>query len=236
MQTRIKAGNFEDIHIGDFKTITLTTGEVVIMEVAGIDQYYRCGYQEEIGHHIDFISRDCLAARKRFNPTNNNNGTEEEPNPWRASELFQTMNDETTGVYATLPAGLKPCIIEKRARLEIRYSAAGALDSSTGYEWNNMGKLWTPTEVEVFGNTFCSGGGQVWSGGGGCNLLYPIFYGWTKHIIKGAGNGGSQCRWWLANAAHERTGNICTVDYGATADNFAASDPWHYVPLCFRIG
>ena len=37
LQARIKTGNFEGIHIGDYKTIQLTTGEKVIMEVAGID-------------------------------------------------------------------------------------------------------------------------------------------------------------------------------------------------------
>lgn len=37
LRTRIKAGDFSGIHIGDYKTITLTTGEVVVMEVAGID-------------------------------------------------------------------------------------------------------------------------------------------------------------------------------------------------------
>lgn len=41
LQARTQAGNFKGIRIGDFKPITLTTGEVVIMEVAGIDQYHR---------------------------------------------------------------------------------------------------------------------------------------------------------------------------------------------------
>ena len=41
LQARIKAGDFTGIHIGDFKSVTLTTGEVAIMEVAGIDHYYK---------------------------------------------------------------------------------------------------------------------------------------------------------------------------------------------------
>jgi len=233
LQARTQAGNFKGIRIGDFKTITLTTGEVVIMEVAGIDQYHRCG-DIEIGHHIDFISRDCLAGTKVFNDTNTNNGTAAEPNPWRASKLFQTLNDETSGVVATLPADLKPCIIEKRALLELRYSTAGALESSTGWAWNNMGKLWVPTEVEMFGNTFW--GNVGWTGGGGCNLQYPIFYGGAKHIIKGAGNGGGRCTWWEASAHSQSATAVCSVDGTGVAGYYIATYGGIYAPLCFRIG
>ena len=235
LQARSKAGNFKGIYIGDYKTITLTTGETVVMEVAGIDTYHRCG-DIEIGHHIDFISRDCLAGTKVFNDTNNNNGTAAEPNPWRASKLFQTLNDETAGVFATLPAELKPCIMEKRALLENRYSAAGTLESSTGWGWNNMGKLWLPTEAEVFGNTFWSDGDAGWTGGGGCNLQYPIFCGSAKHIIKGAGNGGVRCVWWEASARRQSSGIVCVVGYNGYAGNYWASTAGFYVPLCFRIG
>lgn len=235
LQARTQAGNFKGIRIGDFKTITLTTGEVVIMEVAGIDQYHRCG-DIEIGHHVDFISRDCLAGTKVFNDTNNNNGTEAEPNPWRASKLFQTLNDEATGVIATLPSDLKPCIIDKRALLELRYSAAGALESSTGWAWNYMGKLWLPTEVEVLGNTFWSDSDAGWTGGGGCNLQYPIFCGGAKHIIKGAGNGGGRCGWWEATARRQSSSYVCIVGGHGDAGYYWAAYGGIYAPLCFRIG
>lgn len=235
LQTRIKAGNFAGIHIGDYKTITLTGGEVLLMEVSGIDQYYKCGDQE-IGHHIDFISRDCLAGAKVFNDTDKNNGTAAEPNPFRASKLFQTFNNENTGVYSKLPGDLKPCIIEKRAMLESRYSAAGVLDSSIAWVWSNMGKLWLPTEVEVFGNTFWSDGDAGWTGGGGCNLQYPIFQGGAKHIIKGAGNAGSRCSWWEASVRRQSSTLSCCVNAGGTASIAVATTQPLYAPLCFRIG
>lgn len=236
LQYRIKAGDFKGIHIGDYKTITLTGGEVVIAEVAGIDQYYLCGHPTKIGHHVDFISRDCLAGTKLFNDTNHNNGTAAEPNPWRASKLFQTLNDATTGVYAKLPADLKSCIIEKLALLESRYSDTGVISSSISWAWNNMGKLWLPTEVEVFGNTFWSDGDVGWTGGGGCNLQYPIFQGGAKHIIKGAGNGGGRCDWWEASAKRQSSTNVCVVSHTGAAGYPVATDPSIYAPLCFRVG
>ena len=236
LQNRIKAGNFAGIHIGDYKTIQLTTGETVVMEVAGIDQYYRCGHPTEIGHHIDFISRDALAGTKVFNETNDNNGNATEKNPWRASKLFQTMNDPTSGVLATLPADLRSCIIEKIALLEHRFSEAGKVDANTGWDWGTMGMLWLPTEVEVFGNTFWSDGDAGWTGGGGCNLQYPIFYGGAKHIIKGAGHGGGRCSWWEASAVRQSTDCVCYVADSGSAYYYWATHEWVCAPLCFRIG
>lgn len=233
LQTRIKAGNFDGIHIGDFKTIELTTGETVVMEVAGIDQYYNCG-NPAIGHHIDFISRDCLKGAKVFNVSGTNNGTNEEPNPWRASDLFKTMNDETTGVYSTLPSDLKLCIIEKRAALEKRYSAGGDLRNSTDWVWSDMGKLWLPTEREVWGSSIWSN--TEWSGGGGCNDRYPIFIGGTKHIIKGEGNGGSRIAWSEVNAGRDSSTTVCYITGTGNAANYVASTATARVPLCFRIG
>lgn len=231
LQARIKAGNFSGIHIGDYKTITLTTGEKLIMEVAGIDQYYKCG-DTAIGHHIDFISRDCLAGTKQFNTTNTNNGTETEPNPWRASALFSTLNNT---VYGTLPSDLKACIIQKRALLESRYASSGALTAPSGWAWNNMGNLWIPTEVEVFGTAHWSHHGYG-TAGGGCNLQYPIFKGGAKHIIKGAGNGGGCCLWWEASAYSGGSSHVCYVGSYGGAYNRDASNTYVYAPLCFRIG
>lgn len=231
---RIRAGDFSGIHIGDCKTITLTTGEVLKMEVAGIDHYYKCG-DAQIGHHVDFISRDCLAGGRRMNEANNNNGTEAEKNPWLASELYQTLNDETTGIFAKLPSDLKPYIITKRALLEERYSSGGAVAADTGWAWKNMGKLWLPTEVEVFGHHIWSEPGYG-TGGGGCNLQYPIFQGGAKHIIKGNGNGGSRCAWWEASAHRTNASHFCDVNANGNASNYYASHAGVCAPLCFRIG
>ena len=54
-----------------------------------IDDTHRFQFGMQLGGHIDFISRDCLAGGHRMNAANNNNGTEAEKNPWLASELYQ---------------------------------------------------------------------------------------------------------------------------------------------------
>ena len=231
LRARIVAGDFWNIHIGDYKPITLTTGEVVIMEVAGIDQYYHCG-DTVIGHHIDFISRDCLAGKRRMNATATNNGTASEPHPWRASELFGKLNNVTTGVFATLPEDLKPCIIEKRAVMEERYSKGGAVAADTTWSWCNAGKLWLPTEVEVFGHASWSDPGRG-TAGGGCNRHYPIF---PSHMIKCNGNGGSRVNWWTASACLDLKNHFCDVTGTGSCSRMEANDMTQCVPLCFRIG
>lgn len=232
LQAKIQAGDFSNLYIGDYKQITLTTGEVVIMELASVSQYRNHG-DTAIGYHLDFISRDCLSGNKRFNPTNNNNGTADEKNPWLASELYKTLNDESSGVYATLPADLKPYIITKRANCEERYSTAGAVTRNIGWFWKNMGKLWLPTEVEVFGHHTWSEPGYGTSGGG-CDLQYPIFR--LNGFIKGDGNGGSRCNWWEASAARTDSTHFCNVSGNGDATHDTAAHPYIYVPLCFRIG
>ena len=231
LQARIKTGNFEGIHIGDYKTIQLTTGETVIMEVAGIDQYYKCG-DASIGHHVDFISRDALQGAKQYNTEATNNGNATTKSPWLASTLYTTLN---TTVYNTLPSDLKPCIIEKRALLEERYSSAGPATDDTGWSWQNAGKLWLPTEVEVFGCVHWSQAGYG-SGGGGCNMQYPIFIGGSKHLIKGDGNGGSRCSWWELSAQAGSSSDVCYVSIDGIALYYSAAYTGIRAPLCFRIG
>lgn len=232
LTARVKQGNFSGIRIGDYKTIQLTTGDTVIMEVAGIDQYYKCS-DTSIGHHIDFISRDTLKGNRMMNNDANNNGTENEHNPWRASDLFIEMNNT---VFNTLPADLQSCIIEKRAYIESRYSSTGKINDDNAAAWNNMGKLWLPTEVEVFGIPNWSDVGYG-TCGGGCNLQYPIFIGGTKHIVKMAGNGSTtRSNWWMASAGRGSSTYFCCVGTGSEAIFRSSSHNTVSAPICFRIG
>lgn len=235
LHDRIVVGDFSGINVGDYKTITLTTGEVVICEVAGIDTYYRSG-DIPVGHHIDFISRDCLAGGKRMNATNDNNGTEEDHHPWMVSEMYKTLNNETTGVYSTLPVDLKPYIITKRALHEERYSSSGKVGNNTSYSYIDMGKLWLPAESEIYGHAILSDISMTEIGMSGLNFQYPIFASGTSHVIKCNGNGGSRCPWWTSSARMNDKYYFCYVnDIGERRVNGAASTICR-VPLCFRIG
>ena len=231
LKERTKTGDFKGIHIGDWKEITLTGGEKVVMEVAGIDTYCRCG-DKEIGHHIDFISRDCLKTAKVMNDTATNNGNSTSKNPFLASTLNKYLNST---VYGMLPEDLKPCIIKKRALLEVRYDAQNAnLVASSGWDWMDMGYLWIPFEREVFGDSVW--GEQSWSGGGGCNIQYPIFENDALHRIKHKSYESIlKADWWLASARTALATEFCVADNCDVASSTTASKNDIHVAFGFRV-
>lgn len=235
IQAQVQTGNFDGINIGDWKRIQLTDGEEVVMEVAGIDQYYNPDYDyPENSHHIDFISRDCIEGYYIYNSNGSNNGTSAEANPFMASELYQTLNNTTDGIITRLPSDLRSCIIKKHAVMESRYSSSGTLTNNNSATWKEVGPLWLPTEVEVWGTAHWSEKG--WGTyGGGANIQYPIFKGGLLHILKGYGAGGGRHDWWLASARAGSSNSFCiVVGLGYAGDSSA--DGVLCVPLCFRIG
>lgn len=225
IKSRIQNANYTGIYVGDYIPITMNS-ERVEMQVAGIDVYYRTTDQE-LGHHIDFISRDCFSQTVQWNTTDNNNGNEESPYPYMVSNLYTFL---TETLYGYLPAAVKAQITNKRSLLEQRYSSSGTLTDSTTWGWQDMGPLWVPHETEVFNSIVW--GTKGWSQGQ--VLQYPIFANSYKNRIKGAGHGGSRCPWWLASVRSGISTSACGVDSDGFAHYWTASNA-HRVPVCFRI-
>lgn len=226
ISTKTKKGEFSGLRIGDYKTVTLTTGEVVIMEIAGIDPYFGSGNQEA-GHHILWVSRDCLATTYQMQASNTNNGTSAEPNPYRASALFSTLQNT---IFPTVPAEIRAHVIEMIGLLEQRYSGSGTLNNSNDWEFYSRGKAILLTPIEVFGTE--SWGESGWNNGSVVNVHLPLFAGSSKHIIKRKGNGGERFAWWLAAASSRNSTEFCNVKYDASGSTSGASSSVG-VPLSF---
>lgn len=225
IKARIKAHNFTGIHVADYIPIKMN-GETVNMQVAGIDTYYRTTDQE-LGHHIDFISKDCFSQTVKWNETNYNNGNAENSAPYMVSNLHKFL---TTTLYGYLPAEVKAVIKNKRMFLEQRYSSSGKLTDSTGWAWNDLGPLWVPTEYEVFDSA-------IWGTKGysqGQAVQYPIFAGSYLHRIKGSGHNGARCHWWLASVFGGSSAYCVGADNGGGSGYNGASSEFR-VPVCFRI-
>ena len=207
------AGDFTGLNIGDYKDITLTTGESVRMELAGIDTYF--GYQSKNNHRLHFISRDCLATTYAMNSTNTNTGG------FPASALKTTLN---TTIFNTLPADLRAVIKADKRLCSTKGSWALQEDQ----------KLWLPSEVEVWGRNTWSEVGY----GNGCGVQFPIFTGSIQHICKGRGKGkaerGSRSSWWCDSPRASNTANFCSVTDSGRASNYNASTALA-VPLCFTV-
>lgn len=210
------AGDFSGLRVGDYKAMTLTAGEVVEMQIAGINVYKNHG-DTALGNHIIWLSRDCLAQTYQMRPVANNNGTAAEKNPFRASALFSTLQNS---IYPTIPEEWRNIIGDMRCLYGERYSSSGTVNYDTGWDWQNRGRLILPSVKEVFGDNGLSE--HFENGGGGLNIQWPIFIG--GNVIKGLGRGGPRCDWWLCSAGSGSNVNFCNVrDDGASDYSWAAT-------------
>lgn len=232
IKAKIAAGDFTGLRVGDYKDITLNgtfydaaaganktiTNNVFRMEIAGIDSYYRYA-DTNVPHHIDFISRDCLAGNLLYNVTATNSGA------YIGSALFTTLNG-ANGLQSLLPSDVAAVILNKRGLTEVKTSA-----SASSWAWNDMGKLWLPTEQEVWGHVTWAEHGY----GGGLSVHYPIFQDGLRHIVKGDGNGGSRCTWWCASSVAGSAAYFCYVTSTGYPYYASATAATVRVPLCFRV-
>lgn len=226
IKARITAVNWDGLMIGDYIPFQMN-GQTVKAQIAGIDTYYGV-MDQAVGHHIDFISRDCFNATMKWNTTNTNQGTASENSPWLASNAYSVLN---TTWYNYLPAALKSVIVEKRFLIETRYSSSGPLTASNSWKWANIGKLWLPSAYEIFGS-------NVWGTQGyseGNAVQYPIFANSWQYRRKGAGNGGGRCDWWTLTPSGVSSAAVCFVFNNGRVNLIGAAGYEFREPVCFRI-
>lgn len=223
IQDRLNNRNYKGLNHGDFIPMTVD-GENHEMQI-NINTYKKTTDQE-LDDHIDFISRDCYSQTVQWNTTNNNNGTAAQEYPYLASNVKQFLDQ----LYNKLPADVRTYIVTKRTRLEKRYSSSGALKESNGWGWADLGKLWLPSEYEVFGSTIYSTEGY----GSGQAVQYPIFANSWKNRIKSTVASEGLYSWWLLSVADNSANGVCFVSYDGTASYWSATTAPR-IPLCFRF-
>lgn len=263
IKARIQSANYEGLYVGDYIPVTMNAGtvggqsitqQIFQCQIAGIDTYTGCG-EVEIGHHIDFISREVINTKIKWNPTDNNNGTSVQANPWLASNAYAWLNgvnNYTTsafnnvahggnyanaGILQLLPTKLTNLIITKRNVLDSRYDSTKLLTYSTGWKWGDMGKLWLPNELEAYGFQVRSNMGYAqgyWNPEANIGVSYPIYTNSGRNRIKRTSSGGRSA-WWLSSAASHNSTNVCYCNIFGYAGSHLATYSGIRCPLCFRI-
>lgn len=208
---------------------------VMKMEVAAINPYLRFGDTELTAQHILMCSRDCMPPTLQMRCNNSVWKDTTQVNPWRGSALWETLNNATDGIIKLVEATALGAYVfagpnSKGMRAMLPTMAAGAA-SPTNWAWTDRGKLFLPTEREVYG-------APAWGNTGGyeAGSLYnkwPIFDGTGRHIIKGSGDGGGRSAWWLETATTAALFAIVD-DYGI-ATNYTAANTYIRAPLCFLL-
>ena len=248
IQARIRAGNYTGIGIGDWIQFE-AGGNTIVAEVAGIDTY-RGSVSPEVPRHIDFISRDLWPNRRQWNLVRYNNTPAGSIPPWRVCDLYAWLNGlqmsvpngtgadpatiavdyRTTGLFPQLPAALRNVIVEKVVVAPLRRAAGILLTDCNTFFQANIGNLWVPSEVEVYGRVVW--GTPVLSGMG--FVQYPIFASNMIKRIKGAGHGGARSVWWLCIPASGSYSAVAIVTGGGLPERTPANGH-RYFPVCFRI-
>lgn len=233
LQARAQAGNFSGLRIGDYVDTKLTDQTDYRAVIGAIDPYYKCGDDGHVrGHHIAMISSKPVSVSGsyavngsyiKWNNNANNNGNSTNKAPYLASNLHSW---EEGTFYNLLPAALKNRIMVHRALLEERYSSSGTLTESGGWNWYDLGHIWSLSEMEVYG---C----QVWGTKGwsvGYDCQFPYFKN-TKRRQDGA-----RVSWWLRSVRGGSSSDVCIVGSTGDAGHYSAAAGWIRPRPCFLIG
>ena len=238
------AADFTDIENGDYWPITLNgtvkdyaTGETKTLSNAVFNleaniQVYKQYGDTAVPNHILFCSRDLLPWAVKMRSADTTWYNDSETNPWRGSHLFQTLNAAdgvlplvaATGIGAHMYTG--PNGGGMRFLLETKATGATA---AVSWGWGDRGKLFLPTEREVWGQDIWSE--HTW--GGGAAVQWPVFAGSLKHIIKGLGNGGSRYSWWCQSSYAGSAARFAHVYNNGHPNGTGAATTWLSAPLCF---
>ena len=227
LKNRAASGNFKGLQIGDYLTVVLNNTAHTSMnyQIAGFDQYYGVGDTIN-GHMITLVPASTYPDAVKFNEAGGNNGNADETSPWLASDLYDWMNET---FYGFLPAAWQNALKNIRVYNPIRYSASGTLTDDNGGKWISLGKVWAPSEIEVWGSV------RLGTPHNGETLMantdrqIPIFANGRTPIR-------SRLTWWERCAASGSSANVCGCGhYGRSSYYSASYDAIRALP-CFHIG
>ena len=238
LHKRVQAANFSGMRVGDYIDVPLVSASNVAAQqsvrflLAHIDPYLYCGDNSK-GHHIAFVASAPVSVAKTvtgvandsflmWNTTNTNQGTAETKNPYLGSNLKAWE----TAFEACLPEGLTKYLLTQRVLLEERYSASGALTDSNNWSWQDIGKVWSPSEMEVYG---C----PVWGTKGysvGFDCQFDLFRD-TAHRLNGTRYG-----WWLRSVMGGSSSGVCYVTTHGYANYLSATTAWVRPRPGFLVG
>ena len=238
LHKRAANGNFAGLRVGDYIDVPLVSASGVAAQqsvrflLAHFDPYYCCGDSSK-GHHIAFVASAPIAVAKTvtgvandsflmWNTTNTNQGTADQKCPYPNSNLKAWE----TAFEACLPESLTKYLLTQRVLLEERYSASGALNDSNSWSWQDIGKVFSLSEMEVYG---C----PVWGTKGysvGFDCQWDLFRD-TAHRIN-----GTRYAWWLRSVMGGSSSSVCCVDSDGDAGCYSATYVWVRPRPGFLVG
>lgn len=191
--------------LGDTKSVTLTTGEVIELQIAGFNHDT---YSDGVTVPVTFVMKDCLNTKAMMNSSDTNSGG------YPASEMKTYVE---TKIYNKLPSDLKAIVAPVKKKCYTTYNQASSL-SEANYN------VWLLAEAEVFDSV-------SYTIGNGEGTKYPIF---TDNASRVKKVNGSANRWWLRSASKTSAFFVHVHSDGNVSHSFAAQMRGIVVGLCVR--
>ena len=223
--TAISSGTFEDLYIGDYFDITISTSftasETVRCLLAGFDVYYKCGDSPLNTHHAVIVPMNCFAATAKMNRENNTTG----------AYYGSAMHTNVLPVYsAAIKNVLGNHLLTHREFLTNVTSTT--VSSMAGMGWGGASSGWAwqdctlrlMSEPEVYGTTVLS---SSFYDVGIAKTQLPLFRLRPDKIICGIGGSDyasetSHEHWWLS-AVVSNMYFACVGAYGYATYNGSAT-------------
>ena len=222
---RAQARNAKFLRLRDYVDIAHSGIGTRRYRIGSFWPYYNCSDQPLSGH-IGMVPDEVWPTNPQWNTTNDNNGTAAQPHPYLNSNLHKY---ELQTILPTFPAEWQAVMKNYRTLLETRYSASGKLSASPGWAWADLGKVFSLSETEVYGQ--CVWGTPGYSVGMDCQ--WPIFA-QTRDRIKT--KNGIRASWWLRSANGSSSTHACCVNYAGYAGDTSCSHTGIACLPCFLIG
>lgn len=218
---RISAGTFEDLYIGDYFDISITTSlggtETVRCVLAGFDIMWNNGDTAFTKHHAVIVPKDCFKTTAKMNDTNETTG----------GYAGSKMHTETLPVYAeALQTALNNHIISHRELLSTAVSTTGNSNAGAGFTGYASGWAWKDcllrlmSEIQVYGSTVLS---SSFYDTGNANIQFPLFRLAPNLKVAGLGHNGSRMWYYLSAVVSAAAFANCNNN-GNSNNNSAAGD------------
>lgn len=233
LHNRATAANWKGLRVGDYMDVPQGIYGTRRWHIAHFDPWYQFG-DAPLGHHIAFVdsapvaipSTDSYVTKGGYimwNTTPTNQGNSTEACPYLVSNLHKW---ELNNFLPSFPSALQNYMLNRREFLEQRYSASGAIKASTGWTWKNLGKVWSFSEVEVYGCV-------VWGTPG-----WTVATGRQLEYFKNIKNqlNGSRFSWWLRSVSGSSSSGVCSVLLTGAANDSPALFAWVRPRCGFLLG
>lgn len=192
--------------VGDTKSVTLTTNEVIELQIAGFNHDT---YSDGVTAPVTLVMKDCLNTTAPMNSDNISAGG------YPASAMKTWVENN---IYNKLPSDLKAIVAPVKKKCYTTYSDASSL-SEANYD------VWLLAEAEVFD----SANNTVGNGEG---TKYPIF---TDNASRVKKVNGSVNIWWLRSTyANSLNYFVYVYSDGNVSGDYASRRYGVVVGLCVR--